>query len=117
MDEGIRNFRDRFKVESETNFVLIGDFPSVSCSSCLVDEGVIPPFSSTREWTECLRSPGDLESDTKVQLSNLRCCVEHLYMDATPKATQAMVYVLSDLTRTPNEMKTPYIMGKHYYLK
>ena len=38
-------------------------------------------------------------------------------MDATPKATQAMVYVLSDLTRTPNEMKTPYIMGKHYYLK
>ena len=112
MDGGIRHLRDRFTIES-TKFILIGDFPSVSCMSYLVDDNVIPPFPR-REWTECLRTAdADQDVNLKVMLQNLRSCLENVYMDATPKASQAMVYVLSDLTRSPNQMKTPYVMSKH----
>ena len=42
----------------------------------------------------------------------LMVAAEDLYKDATPKATQVMLFCLSDLTRSPNELEVPYLTGK-----
>ena len=45
-------------------------------------------------------------------LQSLLVALEDLYKDATPKASQAMLFVLSDLTRAPNQLAIPYLIGR-----
>ena len=42
----------------------------------------------------------------------MRVAMEDVYSDAIPKASQAMLFCLSDLTRTPNRLKIPYVLRK-----
>ena len=46
--------------------------------------------------------------DVKTLTTALRVVVEDVYVEAIPKATQAMMFCLSSLTRTPNKFMTPY---------
>ena len=50
----------------------------------------------------------------KTLTSALKKVMEDIYAEATPKASAAMFYVLSDLTRTPNQFKTPYFVSKYF---
>ena len=52
------------------------------------------------------------EVSDKEVVKVFQVALEDVYKDATPKATQAMIFCLSDLTRKPNKLKTPYFMSK-----
>ena len=52
------------------------------------------------------------EVSNRVLIESLHGAMEDVYNDATPKATQVMIFCLSDLTRKPNKLKTPYFMSK-----
>lgn len=41
--------------------------------------------------------------------------LEETYTEALEKANSAMLYCLSDLTRTQNAYKTPYFIGKNLH--